>query len=104
MPKKSDRTKTKDLLKEVKSISVKTGELKQIIDALPDSSVKDAFNYSVLNLEKKIEKFTSVSGPLTDAQKEKLRKFRASLIAETQEEIPKVSTSMEKPITKGKKH
>lgn len=104
MPKKSDRTKTRDLLKEVKSISVKTGELKQIVESLPDSSVKDAFNYSVLNLEKKIKKFTSVSVSLTDAQKEKLRKFREALIAETQEEIPKVSANMEKPITKGKKH
>jgi len=103
MPKKTGRTATKDLLKEIGLIQVKTEELKQIVDALPDSSVKDAFNYSVVNLEKKIEKFTSVSVPLTDEQKEKLRKFRANLIAETKEKIPTIQTNVGKSV-KGKKH
>jgi len=83
MPKKTGRTATKDLLKEVGLIQVKTDELKTIVNALPASSVKDAFTYSVVNLEKKIEKFTTVSVLLSDAQKEKLRAYRKSLIAET---------------------
>lgn len=104
MPKQTGRIATKDLLKEIGLISVKTNELDDIVKALPNSSVKDAFTYSVTNLEKKIEKFTVVSVPLSDEQKEKLKAFRRSLIAENTAEIPALHADVETTIKGKKKH
>jgi transcriptional regulator with GAF, ATPase, and Fis domain len=83
MPKKTGRTATKDLLKEIGLIKVKTEELKQIVELIPDSSVKDAFQYSVKNLVKKLDKFTATSEKivLSDEEKEFIKKFRTGEIS-----------------------
>lgn len=80
MPKKKEgRTATKDLIESVKAFEVKTKELRIMVDALPDSSVKDAFEYSVLNLEKKCGKF------LTTGERFKLTPEEKALILQQRE-------------------
>ena len=100
----SERTKTKDLLKEMKAIEDLTKSLRVIVDNLPDSSVKDAFEYSAVNLEKKLEKFQAVSEPLTDQQKEAIAAIKSGKI-NPEKVLSQVSTTdtTGSPKTKGKK-
>lgn len=100
----SDRTKTKDLLNEIKGVEDITKSLRVIVDNLPDSSVKDAFEYSTVNLEKKLEKFLAVSEPLTDEQKEAIAAIKSGKInsAKILAQISTTDTSGS-PRTKGKK-
>ena len=88
----SERTKTKDLINEVKSIVDLTKSLRVIVDALPDSSVKDAFEYSTENLEKKCEKFLNVSESLTEEQKKAI-----ALIKQGKIDISKILPTEQNP-------
>ena len=108
---KTTRTRTKELMPEINSIRVKTEELKQIVEALPSSGVKDAFTYSVENLEKKILKFTknlTVGEVLTDEEKEVIRKFRESKTStenpSPEKQVSTIQENVVKPPKKGKKN
>lgn len=96
-----ERTKTKELLKELKEIEDVTKSLRVVVDALPESSVKDAFEYSTVNLEKKLDKFLTVSEPLTDEQKEAIALIKSGKIPASKI-LQAVSPDMEKKPT-GKK-
>jgi hypothetical protein len=54
---KDGRVRTSELLGEVQKIVSLTEYLRKIVDALPDSSVKDAYELSATNLEKKNARF-----------------------------------------------
>lgn len=96
MSRPTTRTSTKDLLPEVNLIKEKTGELKSIVNHLPDSRVKDAFVYSVKNLEKKIKDFTAIPPErifLTDEEKELIRIHRAQTPETKTEDISEIPTT-----------
>lgn len=94
------RVRIKTLLSEINQIKEKTGELKLIVDALPVSSVKDAFNYSVSNLEKKIEKFSAVTERMILSGEEKalISKFRFEKAQTDISQVPPVFESLEESV------
>ena len=95
------RTKTKDLINEVKEIEDVTKTLRVIVDKLPASSVKDAFEYSVENLEKKVDKFLLPSEPLTDEQKKLIALIKKGEV-DVSKLLQKNEVPASKPVTKGK--
>lgn len=92
-----DRVRTKELLPQIKMIEEKSKELRVIVDSLPASSVKDAFEYSCKNIEKKLIQFLTFGEKFTVSAEEKilLTKIRAG-----EAKIQEVSASPDKVVKK----
>lgn len=66
-----------EIAEQVKVIETATETIKKAVNEMPDCSAKEAFMLSVVNLEKKLSRFTKVHEVLSDEEKEMLKKFRA---------------------------
>ena len=91
----SDRVRTKELIPQIKEIEVKTKELRVIVDNLPASSVKTAFEYSCVNIEKKLINFLTSREKFVISAEEKALLVT---IREGKTTVQEVSTSPDKVV------
>jgi hypothetical protein len=87
------RVRTAELTKQINEVIDITKALRVIVDALPDSSVKDAYEYSVSNLENKNLKF--LAPEQSPEQKHIAKLIREGKFSEAQEALSKISASEE---------
>jgi len=72
----------KEYAEQLKAIQEKRNELKIIVDSMPDSTAKKAFDYVITNIDKKLVRFQKTEINPDDIAKDEqereiLRKFRA---------------------------
>lgn len=73
-------------VKAIEKISKLTEDIKNLLPEFEGKAVRGAYENSVKNLETKNEKYSKVSFPISDEEKELIRKIRAG-------EIKTISTS-----------
>lgn len=91
----SKKVRTSELIPQIKEIEEITISLKKIVDALPEGTVKTAYDYSVKNLEAKNEKFLNagVKAEITPEQKEINQLIKKGKFAEAQEKLSALLSS-----------
>ena len=91
-----------EIKEQVEQIKQKTEEIQVIVNSMPKCAARDAYQYSVENLEKKNEKFSKEREKLTPEEKaflrQKLTEFRNS-----EEKISEISPNDDKKTRKNKK-
>ena len=83
----------------IAKISELTAQIKEILPNLNGKACNEAFNNSVINLETKIEKYTTKeSFRVSNEEKELLRKIRAG-----EAQVSPVSSDVEEQVSSGKR-
>lgn len=87
----SKKVRTSSLIPQIKEIVTVTENLEKIVEQLPAGSVKEAYTYSLKNLQTKNDKFLSVKTALTDEQKEAVNLVKRGKFLEAQKILAALS-------------
>lgn len=120
MSEERTRVSNSVIAEQVKQIEKCTNDIKEIVTAMPKCAARDAFEYSVVNLEKKIERFTTERVKVTSDEKDflktQLAEYRKKKALEQGKEgaisnpesnsmsDDKETNPESKPVRSGKKH
>ena len=85
---KRSKVSNKEISEQIAKIEEIKNNLQEVISSMPKCAARDAFEYCITNIEKKIERFSVVKEKLTPEEKEVMRNALKEFREKKGEESP----------------